>query len=55
MSAVEPTRVREEEELDAVLRAPLAVLYKHSPLCGLSAMAARQVEAFMDANPRVPV
>ena len=34
---------------------PLAVLYKHSPLCGLSDMALRQVRSFMEENPDVPV
>lgn len=55
MSDARPMGVREESELEAVLDAPLAVLYKHSPLCGLSSMAATQVAAFMAANPDVPV
>ncbi len=55
MSGSRPVSVREESELEAVLDAPLAVLYKHSPLCGLSAMAAGQVATFMADHPDVPV
>ncbi|MFW5947120.1 MAG: bacillithiol system redox-active protein YtxJ [Gemmatimonadota bacterium] len=55
MSEAQPKPVREPDELDAVLDEPVAVLYKHSPLCGASAMAARQVRAFLDSNPGVPV
>lgn len=47
--------MRETDELDTVLKEPLAVLYKHSPMCGASAAAARQVRAFMDSHPHVPV
>ncbi len=49
------TPVREAADLELVLREPLAVLYKHSPLCGLSAVAARQMGAFGAAHPDVPV
>ncbi len=31
------------------------VLYKHSPLCGLCDIAIAEVNAFVDANPDVPV
>lgn len=55
MTESQPRPVRDAEELDTVLREPVAVLYKHSPLCGASATAARQVRAFMDAHPEVPV
>lgn len=51
----EPIPVRDEDELERVLQEPLAVLYKHSPLCGLSDIAAREVRSFMEARPRVPV
>ncbi|NIP81482.1 MAG: bacillithiol system redox-active protein YtxJ [Gemmatimonadetes bacterium] len=50
-----PTIIRDADALEAVLEEPLAVLYKHSPLCGLSAIAARQVREFMAARPDVPV
>jgi len=33
----------------------LVVLYKHSPLCGLCDIAIAEVNAFVDANPGVPV
>lgn len=55
MSEAHPRPVRETDELDTVLSEPVAVLYKHSPLCGSSASAARQVRAFMDRHPDVPV
>lgn len=51
----EPTPIHDASDLDSVLAEPLAVLYKHSPLCGLSDMAAQQVRSFMAANPDVPV
>ncbi len=47
--------VREESDLDALWQEPRAVLYKHSPLCGLSAVAARQVSAFGADHADVPV
>jgi bacillithiol system protein YtxJ len=34
---------------------PLAVLYKHSPTCGLSAMALDEVAAFSAQHPEVPI
>lgn len=34
---------------------PVAILYKHSPTCGLSAMAWDEVRAFADEHPDVPV
>jgi bacillithiol system protein YtxJ len=47
--------VTDVADLDALAEQPLAVLYKHSPLCGLSDMAATQVRAFSRANPGVPI
>lgn len=55
MSRPETQPIRRESDLEEALAAPLAVLYKHSPLCGLSDMAARQVERFLEAHPDVPV
>ena len=55
MSGRQPAPVEDAETLDEVLRQPLAVLYKHSPYCGLSARALREVLTFMSAHPRVPV
>lgn len=47
--------LRDEEALETVLEQPLAVLYKHSPLCGLSAIAARELRSFAESRPDVPV
>lgn len=33
----------------------LVVLYKHSPLCGLCDIAIAELNAFVDANPELPV
>lgn len=48
-------RIRDQTEMEAVLSAPLAVVYKHSPVCGLSTMAADQLSRFAEAHPEVPV
>lgn len=55
MNEHDMTPVREAADLEPVWREPVAVLYKHSPLCGLSAAAARQMAAFAAAHPDVPV
>jgi bacillithiol system protein YtxJ len=34
---------------------PVAVLYKHSPTCGLCDIAWDEIQAFAEANPEVPV
>ncbi len=34
---------------------PVAVLYKHSPTCGLSSMALDEVSAFSSDHPDIPV
>lgn len=47
--------VRDEQELEEVLAEPVAVLYKHSPLCGLSATAAGEVRSFVEGSPGTPV
>jgi thioredoxin 1 len=44
-----------EDELARVLTAASAVLYKHSPICALSAVALRQVRRFAQAHPDIPV
>ncbi len=44
-----------DNALNEVLRADLAIIYKHSPLCRTSALAMRQVQDFMVRNPAVPV
>lgn len=35
--------------------APVAVLYKHSPTCGLSSMALDEVAAFSTSHPDIPI
>ena len=48
-------RVDDEEALEGILSQPEAILYKHSPLCGLSAIAVGEVRAFMEDQPDTPV
>ncbi len=43
------------KELDAVFGADIAVIYKHSPLCGTSRWARNEVLAFVEAHPDTPV
>lgn len=38
-----------------VQHAPVALIYKHSPICGASAAAQLEVSRFTAANPAVPV
>jgi len=42
-------------DLDAAFRAPIAVLYKHSPRCGVCVAAEREVKHFAEGHPDVPV
>jgi bacillithiol system protein YtxJ len=42
-------------DLDAALAAPVAVLYKHSPRCGVCIAAEREVRHFAEGHPAVPV
>ena len=44
-----------EEHLRRALSADAAVLYKHSPVCALSALAMRQVRRFAEGHPDVLV
>ncbi len=53
--AGEPKRLTTESGLAEALREPLALIYKHSPLCGVSSMARREVLAFAAAHPDVPI
>ena len=41
--------------LDALPADGLVFLFKHSPLCGTSALAHEEVERFAEANPEAPV
>ncbi|MCH9016096.1 MAG: bacillithiol system redox-active protein YtxJ [Gemmatimonadetes bacterium] len=47
--------VENREELERILEAPLALIYKHSTICGLSSKAIREVESFVGRHPDVPV
>ena len=51
----ELTRVRSIPELDRVLGAERAVLYKHSPICGSSLLAFSEVRRFSAKHPDTPV
>ncbi len=55
MRETDPTPLTGEDELDGALAAPIAVLYKHSPLCGRSLRAQVEIERFMADHPGVPV
>ena len=55
MSDGELRPIRDDGDLAGALAEPLAVLYKHSPLCGLSAIAAEQVRSFIGDRPETPV
>ncbi len=43
------------EELDAALGAPRALIFKHSELCPVSALALQEVTALADAHPDLPI
>lgn len=47
--------MRDEIDLEEALDLPVAILYKHSPLCGLSAIARREVRSFAESRPDVPI
>ncbi|MFQ5747743.1 MAG: bacillithiol system redox-active protein YtxJ [Gemmatimonadota bacterium] len=44
-----------DAEVEEMLDRETAVLFKHSPICGTSARARRQVERFVARNPDTPV
>ncbi len=48
-------QLRDKTELDEVLRSPIAVLYKHSPRCGICVAALLEVRHFADTHPAIPV
>lgn len=48
-------KLANEADLDGALRLELAVLYKHSPVCGLSTRARREVRRFLEAHPDLSV
>jgi len=48
-------RLESEEALSPLLQAPLAVVFKHSTRCGLSASALIEVRQFAARHPGVPI
>lgn len=48
-------RIRTPRELDEALASERALIYKHSSRCELSAVAEREVEAFVENFPDAPV
>ena len=47
--------VPEEQLQDEFATQEFVLLYKHSPLCGLCDIAIAEINAFVEANPDVPV
>ena len=50
---IEP--LEHEDRLAEVLAAPRAVVYKHSPRCGVCVASAREVAFFAEGHPEIPV
>lgn len=50
-----PRDLAREGTLAAALAEPLALVYKHSPICPVSTRAAREIERFEREHPEVPV
>jgi bacillithiol system protein YtxJ len=48
-------QLRDESELDEILKAPKVVIYKHSNRCGISRNSLLEVRHFADTHPAVPV
>lgn len=48
-------RITTEQDIDTLFRADLAMLYKHSPTCGVCTAALRAVEAFRRQLPDAKV
>ncbi len=48
-------QLRTREAADAALEEPLAVIYKHSSRCAVSAMAQAEVARFHELHPEVPL
>jgi len=55
--AADPMRsLSSTEDVDAAaVSGPVVVLFKHSPLCGTSSVARRQVLRFAGQNPETPI
>jgi bacillithiol system protein YtxJ len=48
-------RIAEEQDVDRLFQAELAILYKHSLTCGVCAAALGEVEAFLSQYPDADV
>ncbi len=48
-------RLTTRDELDEALAAPVAVLYKHSPICAVSSWTLREVKRFVREHPDTAV
>jgi bacillithiol system protein YtxJ len=49
------TRLTSPDELDEALKAPVVVLYKHSPICAVSSWTLREVKRFAREHPDTAV
>jgi bacillithiol system protein YtxJ len=47
--------VTDESKLESVFKSTLAVLFKHSTICGVSAVAMDEMRDFVESHPDVPV
>ncbi len=47
--------IKEKPDVDCLFQADLTMLYKHSPTCGVSRAALREVETFISEHPDVDV
>jgi bacillithiol system protein YtxJ len=48
-------RLTGASDLEAVCEHDMALIYKHSPRCGVSLAAVSEIRRFMEAEPTVPV
>ncbi len=48
-------RITAEQDVDSLFQADLAMLYKHSPTCGVCTAALREVETFLRQFPDAKV
>jgi bacillithiol system protein YtxJ len=55
MSGQGPIRLTREADIEAVCEHDMALIYKHSPRCGVSLAAMSEVRRFVEAEPTVPV
>jgi bacillithiol system protein YtxJ len=55
MSGEGPLRLTREADIEPVCEHDIALIYKHSPRCGVSLAAMSEVRRFMEAEPTVAV